>query len=140
MSTISELFYEVLDAVVPNRTKRLIAITSLCPVITPKENLTGEYLTLLNAQLSLCREEDALKLPIAVSHSIWKKISDEIKLAGNDPDLAAVRIMAGLPEWLKYDKDNVILGEIQSVLRFNTLYSSMHQNEQAQQNELTHSH
>ncbi len=123
----SDLFCEVLDNVLPNRTKRLIVISSLCPVVAEKSELTDEYLTLLNTQMSLCREEEALKLPFTMSHSIWKDLSaQEIQSKDQNPDQLAGRIMAKLPEWLKYDKEPVILNELQSFLRFNNVFHETH--------------
>ena len=117
----SDLFYEVLEAIIPNRTKRLIVISSLCPIVA-KEELNDEYLALLNTQLSLCREEDALKLPITMSQSIWSKVPVEAEELEKDPAQVARRIVTNVPEWLKYDKDNVILDEVQDLLRFNSYY------------------
>lgn len=122
----SDLFCEALEAVIPSRTKRLIMISSLCPVLTNKDELTDEYLALLNTQLSLCREEEALKLPMMMSHSIWNNLPDEVQAEDKDPVRQANRIMAKLPEWLRYDKDNVIFAELQSFLQFNTIFQETH--------------
>lgn len=125
-SLCNDLCCEVLDAVIPNRTKRLIMLSSLCPVVADEGELTDEYMTLLNTQLSLCREEEALKLPLSMSHSIWKDLPDEVQAKGKDPEFLVYRIMAVLPEWLRYDKDNVILEELQSLLRFNSVFHNTH--------------
>ena len=129
----SELVCEVLETVIPSRTKRLILISSLCPVVTDKAYLTDEYLALLNTQLSLCREEEALKLPMVMSHSIWNDLPAEIQAESQDPSCLASRIMAKLPESLNYDKDNVILDELQSFLRFNTVFHTTHFNQPCHQ-------
>lgn len=126
----SDLFYEILETVIPNRTKRLIMISSLCPVVA-KKDLNDEYLALLNTQLSLCREEDALKLPLTMSQSIWSKVPIEDEEIEKNPGQVAQRIVTNVPEWLKYDKDTVILDEIQSLLRFNSYYHNQHDVEEA---------
>ncbi len=81
-----------------------------------------------NTQLSLCREEDALKLPIAISSTIWDNLPADVYDLGQDPDNLASRIAARVPEWLKYDKDQVILSELQGFLKFNSVYHNSHIN------------
>ncbi len=121
-----ELFCEVLEAVVPNRTKRLIVISSLCPVVSDEPDVSTEYLTMLNTQLSLCREENALQLPLNMSQAIWKQfIDNESTLENKDPTYLASRIITYVPEWLKYDKDAVILDEVQTLLHFNEVYKNV---------------
>lgn len=122
----SDLCGEVLDAVIPNRTKRLIMLSSLCPVVAEKKDLTNEYIAMLNSQLSLSREEDALKLPMAMSRSIWNGLPDEVHVVNEDPNHVAYRIMAAIPNWLRYDNDNVILDELRNLLWFNSVYHRDH--------------
>ena len=120
-----DLFYEVLETIIPNRTKRLIMISSLCPVVA-KEELNDEYLTLLNTQLSLCREEEALKFPITISNSIWNNVPIKFEDLEKNPTQVAQNILSNAPEWLKYDNDTVILNEVRNLLTFSTYYHNQH--------------
>ncbi len=81
---------------------------------------------MLNTQLSLCREENALQLPLNMSQAIWKQfIDNESTLENKDPTYLASRIITYVPEWLKYDKDAVILDEVQTLLHFNEVYKNV---------------
>lgn len=126
-----EALDEILESILPNRTKRLITIGSLCTKVIEKEELTEEYLALLNNQLSLCREEAAFKLPMVMADKIWNNLEiDPIKteiMMSSEIKPTANRILANLPEWLKYDSDEVMIQELSSLLRFNSIYHRTHQ-------------
>ena len=100
-------------------------ISSLCPVVA-KDELDDEYLALLNTQLSLCREEDALKLPITISNRIWDNVPIEVSDMEKNPTKVAQAILTNVPEWLKYDEDTVILNEVRNLLNFSTYYHNQH--------------
>lgn len=126
----SGMFCEVLEAVIPNRTKRLIVLSSLCPKLISRSDLTQEYLALLNTQLSLCREEEALKLPMAMSDQIWPinpvTIENDNNLSDSEYDIFARRILEKIPEWLRYDRDTVIASELSTLLRISVGYQHTH--------------
>lgn len=120
------IVHEILDTVLPDRTKRLLLISSLSGRLLKKENINDDYLALLNTQLSLCREEDAIRLPIAINEQIWPEcpidIVDTNMVSDKDITSLVKRIMEKIPEWLKYDRESIIEDELSQVLKLNSVF------------------
>jgi len=122
---------EILESILPSRTKRLLLIGSLCGKLVNKLKIDAEYLSLLNTQFSLCREEQALKFPLAVSDYIWREIPLEVTTettAGDDQMQAlACKLLEGVPDWLRYDRDSYIMDDLFHLLKFNNIFIKNHQ-------------
>lgn len=123
----SEMVNEILESILPDRTKRLLLIGSLCPKLMTKDKITHEYLVLLNTQLSLSREEDAIKVPIALSQRIWSFCPFTIKqqpMKDRELTIYVKRIVDSLPDWLRYDQDSVIVQELIAFFKFTYVFNN----------------
>lgn len=122
-------FCDILESVLPARTKRVITIISLCGKIINKLKIDKEYLSLLNTYMLLSREEDALKLPIYFSDTIWHHVPAKALVDEIDEEKihkVALEIVESIPPWLRYARDIVIVNDVESLLKFNHAFKVTH--------------
>lgn len=113
-----------LERHLPNRTKRLIFITSLGARMKNTETFDNATLHKLNQVMTLSSNESALKLPVQLSRAIWRgKSSYEIFNADVQETIKAARIkemavraIKAMPAWLRYDRDENIEKDVVQLL------------------------
>lgn len=102
----------------PDRTKRLIFISSLIANIKTDKEFDQKTLHKLNMVMQLASNESALKLPVQLSHAIWhgrdtfEKYNSAIP-TDHKPEKTTIadinhRILEAMPPWLRYGDDAVI--------------------------------
>lgn len=110
---------------VPNRTKRLIFVTSLSARLKDTQTLDNATLAKLNQVMVLSHTEDAMKLPVQLSRAIWNgksareifnaDLPKEMLCRGRIKELASAAI-AAMPAWLHYGEPNEIEYDVSRLL------------------------
>jgi hypothetical protein len=118
MSKISSL-------VLPNRTKRLVFISSLTARFRGSNSVDKETLHKLNQMMKLCANEKAMELPVLFGSAIWQgKTSVEICngdvckteiTSTNVKDMVA-NVVTVMPKCLKYGNDGQMEKDVEQFL------------------------
>jgi hypothetical protein len=123
---ISNYFTCLINWALPNRTKRLLFLTSLASRFINMSNFNKETMHKLNSLLKLCNNERAMELPIALSNIIWHgKTSMElchcdvcnVELSKELIKEMTSNILSLVPTWLKYSEDEDIKHDVEILLR-----------------------
>lgn len=118
-------FGGILQQHLPNRTKRLVFLASLCARLKETETFDNATLQKLNQVMALSNTESALKLPVQLSRAIWRgKSSYEIfnadvqkePLEQRSIPQMAMRVLAAMPSWLRYESDAAIKKDVMHLL------------------------
>jgi len=114
-STQVKFIHRLLGAVLPARTRRVVALVSLYALLRDEEP-TVPQLMALNNSLRLGTDVSGLKLPARLPNEIW----------GHGTQLRQVRdladretmVLSRFPSWLTYGKQLDIASDIKSLLQF----------------------
>lgn len=109
---------------VPDRTKRLIALSSLAVVLPPRSELFDQNaMRKLNDLMKLGHEPRALELPVRLTHAIWQDDKRreivryvETQAATGDTRSAAEFVLTLLPEWLKYGQKEAMTQDVEKLI------------------------
>jgi len=119
------LFINLVGKSFPERTKRLVLITSLVGSFGDAVKIDAETLHKLNKIMSLCSTESAMELPIRLSRAIWNgKTSYEIfndKFTDSTMDGVRIKriaeyVASTMPKWLCYGDAATIVKDIEQLL------------------------
>ena len=108
----------------PSRTKRLIVLASLAALLPSRQKTFDDTaMRKLNDLMQLGHEPKALSLPVHLTHAIWRddKRTEIVNVVNNqglasDPRSAAQRVMALIPEWLRYDEADGITDDVERLI------------------------
>jgi hypothetical protein len=97
----------------PERTKRLMFLASFSAQLKDPKEMNGELLHKLNVLLSLSVDDNALKLPVHLSHAIWRNrpLEPGVRLSLKAESLQdraysiSRKVVAAMPSWLRYGDD-----------------------------------
>jgi hypothetical protein len=119
-----------LGHVLPTRTKRLIFLASFSARVkeedaTPSSTLDNAALRKLNELLTLGADPKALGLPVQLSRVIWRGRSvadiagEQLPIDRITPDRVesvSQQIVSAMPQWLKYDPTDKMVGDVKKLL------------------------
>jgi hypothetical protein len=94
----------------PERTKRLIVMSSLLSKLIKKHNLDIATLKRVNETLQICGFESAMILPMRYSHTLWNGVEIHNHNAESiDIRIINIResILGNIPKWLRYNADDM---------------------------------
>jgi len=112
----------------PNRTKRLVFLASLTARLKNTEFFDIETLKKLNKIMVLASNDNAIGLPICLSHVIWhgrsacnilsidNKENEAIVIDGRNIDKMTSSVFSGMPSWLSYGEQESIKNDIHKLL------------------------
>jgi hypothetical protein len=125
------MFARILGQFLPDRTKRMMFLASFSARVKDSPVMDIEVMKKLNRVLTLSSSESALKLPIHLSHAIWRGRSfvdicgePEILEGRITPDRvqsASRKAVLEMPSWLRYSK----IEEIERDVKLLLVHSSM---------------
>lgn len=116
----------ILFHLLPCRVKRLMFITSLTGKITGKKTLTRFERIRIQERFKLCKDPDAMDLPLAVSDKIWINRPVEQYICQSYLDIhcreseltrTARQIVAIMPCWLVYASTSKIVDDVKELLK-----------------------
>ena len=118
----------VLFHILPSRTKRMVFLTTLTAKVTGLKEMDREKRIHLQSQFALCKDPDAISLPLAYNEKIWgnRPIDELIERVQNEPSSTgfteqemtrmARQIVAMMPCWLVYTQTMEIVKEVRQLL------------------------
>lgn len=115
----------VLFHILPRRIKRLLFVSSLTGKITGRNELDRNTRLLLNEMFGLCKDPDAIALPLALNEKIWmnRPIGDlvcpihlESSITEQEITRVARQIVAMMPCWLVYTGTMQIAADVRELL------------------------
>ena len=115
----------VLFHILPRRIKRLLFVSSLTGKITGLNELDRATRQLLNEMFGLCKDPDAIALPLALNEKIWMNrpignLVHSAHLEGvlTDQEITRVarQIVAMMPCWLVYTGTMKISADVRELL------------------------
>lgn len=119
MSLIKNSFFSFLGSIlIPKKTKRLVFLTSLLGRLVDSHNPSIETMHKLNNLLGLCTVEDAMKLPLSFSGSIWSnKTPEELIIDPYSLSRTVNSIIDVSPKWLRYADTEAMVHDIETILK-----------------------
>ena len=118
----------VLFHILPSRTKRMVFLTSLTGYVTGMKEMDRPTRLHLKEQFDLCKDPDALALPLAYNEKIWanrpidnligRVLVEADSLGYTEQELTryARQIVAMMPCWLVYGQTMDIVKEVRQLL------------------------
>lgn len=118
----------VLFHILPSRTKRMVFLTTLTAKVTGLKEMDRVTRVQLQSQFNLCKDPDAIALPLAYNEKIWgnrpidsliERVLDETNNIGiTEQELTryARQIVAMMPCWLVYGQTMEIVKEVRLLL------------------------
>ena len=131
---IDNFFTFILNFILPDRTKRLILLSSLASALNHCDSLDKQTIRKLNALLSLAYNDEAMYFPISISDMIWHNvdlISLETQSANLNVDESIISltkteyILNHIPTWLKYGTYENIKKDVLQILNTNSITVEM---------------
>ena len=114
----------ILRFVLPRYGKKLMLLVGVFSGLRHLKAITPDELERLNATLGLASCPEALEFPAMVSKRIWKGI----ELEGVDLNTASEstydKLVANIPQWLRYDTNEVMVDDIRGVVNHTRLQAA----------------
>lgn len=115
----------MLDRHLPERTKRLLFLASFSAQLRDPREYDQEMLHKLNQMFELSSDDAALKLPVHLSHAIWRnrplepglRLTLRSECIQGRASTIATKVVKAMPRWLRYGDDKRMLTEITQLLR-----------------------
>jgi hypothetical protein len=116
----------VLFHILPRRIKRMVLISSLAGKISGQKEMDLELRKRLQQKFGLCKDPDAVALPLALSEAIWGKrhinalldsLETDHELTEQELTRLARQIVATMPCWLVYGKTMRIVEEVRTLIQ-----------------------
>ena len=110
---LSQFLCSVFGLIFPERTKRLIVMSSLLGRLFDRKKLDPATLQKLNETLHICEFQSAMLLPLRYSHTIWNNEIIDINSNCEKYDSTSKfsfftkELVDSVPDWLKYNKDDM---------------------------------
>lgn len=107
----------------PDDIKRIVFNSSLCRLLSSTHSVNEQELELLNEQMSLASNTQAMILPAMCADVIWHDVKEELmelsKSKDSGPGTAAIacKIREKTSPWLLYDKFSSMEADVKQVLR-----------------------
>jgi len=107
------------------RTKRILFLASFSAQLKDPSEFDDEMRHKLNQMLELSSDDNALKLPVHLSHAIWRnrpfelgvRLSLKNESVQERAHLLGKKVMEAMPKWLRYGDDKRMLGDLEQLLR-----------------------
>lgn len=111
---------KLLSRFLPHKIKRMFCLATLGYIFSQVQSLEEERMLIrrLNLQLDLAEDEKAIKYAIMYANLIWKHI--HTKEDGNVVHYYLRDLYSQLPEWMKYDSEDIMSSEIKQVAEVST--------------------
>lgn len=112
-SHVSRIVTKVLAKVIPDRTKRLVMLSSLYASMCNKTNFNSNTISKLNKIMALSSDDKALEFPMQLSSAIWHGDQGKTILHDSNAQQLSVhdvieKILNTMPQWLIYsDRESV---------------------------------
>lgn len=115
----------MLDRHLSERTKRLLFLASFSAQLRDPSEFNKEMLHKLNQMFELASDDAALKLPIHLSHAIWRNrpLEPGLRLTLRTEDIRprvqviGKKIITAMPKWMRYGDDKRMQNEVEQLLR-----------------------
>lgn len=113
----------MLDRHLSERTKRLLFLASFSAQLRDPSEYDKEVLHKLNQMFALASDDAALKLPVHLSHAIWRNrpLEPGLRLTLRAGDIRprakviSTKILEAMPRWMRYD-DKRMLKDVEQLL------------------------
>lgn len=130
-----QAFIRFLDQRLPRRTKRLLFLASFFARVKPEKepSFSTPVLAKLNTLMELSNRDTALKLPVHLSHAIWRgKSLDEIcgdkildgEVTTERLEHATQSIITQMPKWLRYGRPSDIEKDVRQLLIHRAIFTT----------------
>jgi hypothetical protein len=114
----------MLDRHLPERTKRLLFLASFSGQLKDPGEFSDETLHKLNKMLDLSTDDAALRLPVHLSHAIWRnrpleaglRLSLKADHAQEGVHALSTKVLEAMPKWLRYGDEPRMRREIEKLL------------------------
>lgn len=110
-----------LSAILPKHTKRLLLWTLLYSRVSGK-TFTAEQKAKLNEALSLCKDQNALALPVQLDKylgcelDICQTVTTEAASGEKSGSIAEPEFLNAIPQWLRYASDSLMIRDFRSLM------------------------
>lgn len=120
-SPVSRIMTKVLSKVIPDRTKRLVMLSSLYANLCNKTNFNSNTISKLNKIMALSSDDKALEFPMHISSAIWHGDHGRTILHDSSSQQLSVhdlieKIISTMPQWLVYSDKEIVSQDIAKLL------------------------
>lgn len=106
------------------RTKRLLFLASFSAQLRDPKEFDSELLHKLNAMFELSSDDAALKLPVQISHAIWRNrpLEPGLRLTLRTESMQGratalgKKVIEAMPSWMRYGDDKRMLKDTEQLL------------------------
>ncbi len=119
LTSIQSLTTKILTRALPDRTKRLVLLSSLYAWLCNTTQFDDKTINKLNKIMELSSQDSALKFPMQLSSVIWHGDGNSTQLYPApqlDEETMINQILARVPKWLKYSDDRSVSQDIIKLL------------------------
>jgi hypothetical protein len=118
-------FANMLDRHLSARTKRLLFLASFSAQLKDPKEINSEMLRKLNQMLELSSDDAALKLPMQLSHAIWRnrplepglRLSLRTQTLPGAASSIGLKVIKAMPKWMRYGDDKRMQTDVEQLLR-----------------------
>ena len=120
--SLSKFLSAILSKILPDRTKRLVLLSSLYALICGTTSFDSETINKLNKVMKLSNKDKAWEFPMQLSSVIWRNYEQQFAVYPfnniQDTERVISSIIAKIPNCLRYSDDQSIIKDISRLFTF----------------------